>query len=135
MKTLHLTIIVGIVLGIGVLIAILLASNPNQITIKTDWSSYAGSETVSVSGEVNPVLPNEKLLIQVFYPNGELYNSTRISLIDNSNFYAYQFNIGSLGYGTTDIFTVKATYNGKTATTSFEYRDNRNPGLALLPPQ
>lgn len=133
MKTLHLGIIVSIVSGIGVLITILLVLTSNQITIKTDWSSYANSETISVSGQVNPVLSNEKVLIQAFYQNGELYNSTNISLIDNSNLYAYQFNIKPLGYGTTNIFTVKATYDGNIASTSFDYRDNRYPGLALLP--
>ena len=102
MKTLHISIIASLVSGIGVLIVILLVST-DQITIKTDWSSYAGSETISVSGQVNPVLSNEKVLIQVFYPNGELYNSTKVSLIDNSNLYACQFNIKPLGYGTTNM--------------------------------
>jgi len=133
MKTLHLSIIVSILSGIGILIAILLVFTSNHITIKTDWSSYANSETISVSGQVNHVLSNEKVWIQVFYPNGELYNSTKVSLIDNSNLYACQFNIKPLGYGTTNIFTVKATYDGNTASTSFDYRDNRYPGLTLRP--
>ena len=133
MKTLHFAIIAGTVSGIGIMMTILLVSTPNQITVKTDWSSYAGSETISVSGEVNPKLSNEQILLQIFYPNGELYNSAKVSLIDNSNLYSYQFNIKPLGYGTTDVFSVKATYDGKTTSTSFEYRDNRSPGLALLP--
>src|SRR5574337_1208881 len=133
MKTMPIAIIVSTVSGIAILMMILLFFTPNQITIKTDWSSYAGSEPISVSGEVNPVLPNEKILIEVFYQNGELYNSTTVSLIDNSNLYAYKFNIKPLGYGTADVFTIMATYNEKTASTSFEYKDNRSPGISLLP--
>lgn len=133
MKSLHFAIIAATVSGIGIMMAILLVSTSNQITVKTDWPSYAGSGTISVSGEVNPKLSNEQVLIQIFYPNGELYNSTKVSLIDNSNLYSYQFDIKPLGYGTTNTFTVKATYDGKTTSTSFEYRDNRSPGMTLLP--
>lgn len=116
-----------------VLFIIFQTGNLNDITIKTDWSSYVGSATITVSGKVNPVVPNEKVAILILYPNGNIYNSTTISLIDNSNSYEYKFNIKPLGHGVMDVFKIGAMYAKKQVFTSFEYEDNRFPSLTLSP--
>lgn len=127
-------IIFAILGGISIMLFIIFqAGISSNITIKTDWSSYAGSAIITASGNVNPVVPNEKVSILILYPNGEVYNSTTISLIDNSNFYEYKFNIKSLGHGVKNVFTIKTMYDGKQASTSFEYEDNRFPSLSLSP--
>lgn len=118
------SIVLFVIFQIGIL---------NNITIKTDWPSYADSETITVSGKVNQILPNEKVSILILYPDGTIYNSTSVSLIDNSNFYEYKFNIKPLGHGTKNVFKIGAMYAGNAIWTSFEYEDNKFPNSSLSP--
>lgn len=128
----YVIIIVILVIGV-ILVGVLYVDFLKHITIKAEMSNYAGSESVTISGEVNPPQPNEKVLIQIFYPNGELYNSTKVSFIDDSNLYEYKLNMPSLGHGVTDVFTIKASYAGYEKSTSFEYTDNKYPSSTISP--
>ncbi len=128
MKTLHLSIIISIIAGLAVIGVVVSTTNPPNVTIKTDWPSYAGWPTITVSGKVESIQPHEKVMIQVFYPDGGLYNSSQIPLIDDSNLYSYQFTINPMKQGTYD-FTVHATYTGKTASTTFEFTETRFPSM------
>jgi hypothetical protein len=128
MKTLHLAIIISIIAGLAVIGVVVSTTNPPNVTIKTDWPSYAGSPTITVSGKVEPIQPHEKIMIQVFYPDGGLYNSSQISLIDDSNLYSYEFTIDPMKQGIYD-FTIHATYAGKTASTTFEFTETRYPSM------
>lgn len=128
MKTLHLAIIIGSV-GIGVLMISLSVDTGNHITIKED---YTGGGIITVSGEVNPIQPFEKVLIQVRYLNGQPYISSQVPLMDYSNSYSYQIDIKPMRYGTYD-FEVQATYAGKSAYAGFEYVENKSPSFRILP--
>ena len=112
----YLLIVVVVVCGIAVGDGFYLVSL-HLVTIKADWSTYEGSGIIAVSGTVNSVLPNEKVLIQVFYPNGTLYNSTKVLPLNNSHVYVYNFSIKPLDYYATNVFTINATYAGITAST------------------
>lgn len=127
MKTLHLSIISAIS-GLAIIGIVVFTATPPNITIKTDWPSYADWSTITVSGKVNPIQPHEKVTIQVSYPDGGLYNSSQIPLIDDSNLYSYQFTINPMKQGTYD-FTIHATYAGKTASTTFEFMETRYPSI------
>ena len=126
MKTLHLSIIISVI-SVVVIIGIMVStmSHPG-ITIKTDWPSYSGWSVITVSGKVESIQSPEKVLIQVFYPNGKLYNSSKIQLIDDSNLYSYQFIIDPMNQDTYN-FVVHATYAGKTASTTFEFIETIYP--------
>ncbi len=126
MKTLHLSIIISaisVLIIIGIMVSIVSHSG---ITIKTDWPSYSGGSVITVSGKVEPIQSQEKVLIQVFYPNGKLYNSSQIQLIDDSNLYSYRFTVDTMNRGTYN-FVIHATYAGKTASTTFEFIETRYP--------
>jgi|SRR5579864_1291261 len=130
MKTLHISIIIGIAISFVILASIFFISS-NYVSVKTDWSSYANGATITVSGEVKPIQDDNPVIIQIFYPDGELYKSTKVSLIENSNLYSYQFKIEKpMRIGTYD-FMVKATYAGQSAITSFQYLYSETPGLQL----
>jgi hypothetical protein len=128
MKTLHLSIIISTIAGLVVIGVVASTTSPSNVTIKTDWPSYAGWSTITVSGKVNPIQPHEKVMIQVFYADGALYNSSQIQLIDDSNLYSFQFTINPIKQGTYD-FTIHATYAGKTASTTFEFTETRYPSM------
>ncbi len=126
MKTLHLSMIIStisVLVIIGIIIS--LTGHPG-ITIKTDWPSYSGWSIITVSGKVESIQPLEKVLIQVFYPNGKLYNSSQIQLIKDSNLYSYQFAVDPMNQGTYN-FVIHATYAGKTVSTTFEFIETRYP--------
>lgn len=126
MRTLHYSIIISaisVLVIIGIIVSII--DHPG-ITIKTDWPSYSGGSVITVSGEVESIQPQEKISIQVFYPNGKLYNSSQIQLIDGSNLYSYQFTVNPIDRGTYN-FVMHATYAGKMASTTFEVIETRNP--------
>lgn len=126
MKTLHLWMMVStisVLVIIGILVSI---TGHSGITIKTDWPSYSGGSVITVSGKVESIQSQEKVLIQIFYPNGKLYNSSKIQLIDASNLYSYQFTVNPMNRGTYN-FVIHATYAGKTAFTTFEVIETRNP--------
>jgi hypothetical protein len=127
-KTLHLSIIISTIAGLAVIGIVISATNPPNVTIKTDWPSYAGWPTITVSGKVEPIQSHEKVLIQVFHSDGGLYNSSQVPLINDSNLYSYQFTIDPMKQGTYD-FTVQATYAGKTASTTFEFTETRFPSI------
>lgn len=126
MKTLHLSITISAISAliiIGIMVSI---TGYSGITIKTDWPSYSGGSAITVSGKVEPIQSQERVLIQVFYPNGKLYNSSRIQLIGDSNLYSYQFTVDPMNQGTYN-FVIHATYAGKTASTTFEFIETRYP--------
>jgi|GEM_PF-3999784 hypothetical protein len=126
MKILHLSIMISVI-SVLVIIGIIVSITSNLgITIKTDWPSYSGGSVITVSGKVEPIQSQEKVLIQVFYPNGKLYNSSKIPLIENSNLYSYQFTVYPMNQGTYN-FVIHATYAGKTASTVFEFIETRYP--------
>lgn len=126
MKTLHLSIIISAI-SVLVIIGMMISTIDHPgITIKTDWPSYSGGSTITVSGKVDSIQSQEKVLIQVFYPNGKLYNSSQIPLIENSNLYSYQFTVDTMYQGTYN-FVIHATYTGKTASTTFEVIETRYP--------
>ncbi len=112
----YLLIVIVVMCGIAIGDGFYLVSL-HLVTIKSEWSTYAGSGIIAVSGTVKSVLPNEKVLIQVFYPNGTLYNSTKVSPINNSDVYVYNFSIKPQDYYITNVFTINATYVGITAST------------------
>lgn len=128
------SIVFAILGGISIVLFIIFQTGMlSDITIKTDWSSYVGSATITVSGRVNPVVPNEKVSIWIIYPNGETYNSTTISLMDNSNYYEYKFNIKSQSHVVNGVWKVGALYTGQKTFASFEYEDKIFPSLTLSP--
>ena len=129
MKTSYIFTIVGITSF--VIVVVYFMSIQNYITVKTDWSSYANYSPITISGQVAPIQDISSVFIQIFYPNGEIYNSSKVTLISNSNLYSYQFKINTpMQIGTYD-FTVKATYAGHSATTSFQYVYSLAPGMKL----
>lgn len=126
MKTLHLSIIISTISAlviVGIMVSI--TGHPG-VTVKTDWPSYSGWSVITVSGKVEPIQSQEKVLIQVFYPDGKIYNSSKIQLIDDSNLYSYQFTMDPMNQGTYN-FVIHATYAEKTASTTFEFIETRYP--------
>ena len=126
MKIFHRSIIISaisVLVIIGIMVSI---TGHSGIKIKTDWPSYSGWSVITVSGKVEPIQSPEKVLIQVFYPNGKPYNSSQIQLIDDSNLYSYQFTVDPMNQGTYN-FVIHATYAGKTASTTFEFIETRYP--------
>lgn len=128
------TIVLAILGVISIVLLVMFQSGVlNNITIKTDWPSYAGSETITISGKVNPIVPNEKVSILILYPDGRIYNSTTVSLIGDSAVYEYKFNIEPSGHGSTNIFRVGGMYAEHATWTSFEYDDSKFPSSQLSP--
>lgn len=132
MKMEH-VLIISVVVAVGATLAyvVFIADTPKPITITTDWSSYVGSAIIRASGEVNPIVPNEKVSIIILYQDGEVYNMTSVSLVGNT--YEYKFSIKPIGYGVKNVFKIGAMYAGNSTFASFEYEDNRFPSSSLSP--
>ena len=126
MRTLHYSLIISAISVLAIIGIMISITDHPGITIKTDWPSYSGGSVITVSGKVEPIQSQEKVSIQVFYPDGKLYSSSQIQLIDDSNLYSYQFTVDPMNQGTYN-FVIHATYAGKTVSTTFEVIETRNP--------
>ncbi len=115
--------------GMAVIGAVVSTSGPVYITVKTDWPNYVNDVSITVSGNVQPIQqPDQSVMVQVLYSDGKLYKSIPVPLIRGTNIYSQQFKIDSLQDGIYD-FTVKASYGGHDAYTTFKLSETKNPSL------
>jgi len=94
-------------------------SVPQSITISTDKTSYHYRDNYTISGQVNPVVPHQKISIEILhpsYPHPEL-----ISLepnADGSYLQTLQFAVKAIPSGN---FSIIASYAGAKNQTTFSY--------------
>ena len=130
MKTLHYSIIASIVISVIVISMIIVTSSHTNITVKTDLPDYANDQLITISGKVYDVKNNQPISIQILYPDGKIYKSIEIQLINNTSLYSYNFQINPLLDGTYD-FTIKAMYDDQTAYTTFKFTETRYPSSKI----
>lgn len=101
------------------------------ISVTTDKSVYRMGEKVTISGiagipttipEVSPTIPKKivnatvvkSVLLEVFTPENDLFLSKQVSTLSGGK-YSYTFTVGETG-----VYTVKASINSFTASTTFK---------------
>ena len=94
-------------------------SVPESLTISTDKTSYHYGDRYTISGQVNPVMPNQQIFIEILhtsYPHPEL-----ISLEPNSNGIYSQTLPLTLNAIPSGNFSIIASYAGAKNQTTFSY--------------
>jgi len=96
----------------------------SAVTIKTNQSSYpAGTETITVSGNVTPV-PGQSgtfVAISITSPNGALTDANQFSVSPTTGAFNGTFTTGGPTYNVQGTYTIKAVYNNATASEIFQY--------------
>jgi len=127
MKTLHLSIITMGILVVSIISYLVFFAQP--FTVKTDQDTYVSGKTITVYGNVGSIHDGiNYVLIQIFYPDGSLYKSSRVSLIDTSDVYTNSFPTDQEG-GIAGNYVVKVTYTNQTAKTMFNFIPIQPPSL------
>lgn len=89
------------------------------LTVKTNKSLYGTGETITISGTVPAVIPDELAVLQVFNPNNQ---QILIEKVKPNTDRTYSTNIKVGGpLGINGIYTAKVTYSGESAETSFRF--------------
>ncbi|HEU5220933.1 MAG TPA: hypothetical protein VFU58_02625 [Candidatus Nitrosotalea sp.] len=90
-----------------------------SLTISTDKTSYHYGDTYTISGQVNPVIPNQRISIEILHPNYP--HPELVSLEPNANGSYSQtlpLTFNSIPSGN---FTIIASYAGAKNQTTFSY--------------
>jgi len=94
-------------------------SVPQLLTISTDKTSYHYGDSYTISGQVNPVVPNQRISVEILhpsYPHPEL-----ISLEPNANGIYSQTLPLTLNAIPSGNFSIIASYAGVKNQTTFSY--------------
>ena len=119
-----------LIAGLGMLIAFLFlaplvahAQSPS-VTITTDKSAYAGTETITVSGTVSPApgVSGTNVAVTILSPQGATVDANQFSVNSATGAYTGTFTTGGPLYNVNGTYTITVTAaNGATASTSFQY--------------
>ncbi len=117
---------------IAVIFATLMSVAPNfaysqagTLTVRVDKASFGMGETIKVVGTVPAVLEGVPVAIQVFNPRNTMYTIGQPTPISDGTF-SFDFKVGGK-LGINGIYTVKATYSGKSVQTTFEFTGGEAP--------
>ena len=92
------------------------------VVVTTDKQSYAGGETIMVSGEVRDFLSNTPVTLQLFAPNGNRVSFDQMT-IGSDKLFSSEIGTGGPLWKLTGTYTIKVQYGlpSRTAETTFEF--------------
>ncbi|MFQ5921160.1 MAG: hypothetical protein ACE5JV_03995, partial [Nitrososphaerales archaeon] len=90
-----------------------------QLTVSVERGTYGAGETIMVTGTVPAVIEGQPVALQVFNPRNTMYTIAQPTPGADGTF-SYEFKVGGT-LGISGIYTVKVTYSGQSAQTTFEF--------------
>ena len=115
------------VTGMGMFIAFLFlvpltAFATTGVTVTTDSSTYSAGATIKVSGTVTPApgLSGTYVAVSILTPTGATADANEFAVNSATGAYNGTF-VGGLTYTPNGTYTIKAVYNGVTASATFTY--------------
>jgi len=116
------------VTGIGMFIAFLFlvpltAFAASTLTVTTDKTTYAVGATIKVSGTVTPApgLSGTNVAVSIVTPSGSTADANQFTVNSATGAYNGTFVTGGPTYTPQGMYTIKAVYNGATASGTFQY--------------
>jgi hypothetical protein len=117
-----------LVAGMGMFIAFLFLAPlavfaAGSVTITTDKSFYAGTQTIKVSGTVTPTpaTAGTSVAISITGPTGSTVDANQFVVSTTNGTYSGTFVTGGPGYATNGTYTIKAIYGNTTGSAIFQY--------------
>lgn len=117
MKTLHISIFVTLIITISLISLLPVVFAEESITVSTDKTSYQYGDNYTISGQVNPVVPDQEISILILISNYSHPESLSISP-DSDGRYSYTLPL-SISDITSTNFTLIAKYAGAMNQTTF----------------
>jgi hypothetical protein len=121
--------------GVGVFIALLFLAPlavfaAGSVTITLDKATYAGTQTIHVSGTVTPAPSSSgtNIAISITGPTGGTVDANQFPVSASTGNYNATFVTGGTSYAINGTYTVAANYNGATASTTFVYGTPKTSG-------
>ncbi len=128
MDTKHYTkysIAVAVIASLVLAVPQIAFSQAGQLTVSADKESYMMGDTITVTGKVPAVIENVPVAIQVFNPRNTMYTIGQ-PLPGADGTYTFTFKVGGK-LGIDGVYTVKATYSGQTAQSTFQFTGGGGP--------
>jgi len=119
-----------LVAGMGMFIAFLFLAPlavfaAGSVTITTDKTFYAGTQTIKVSGTVTPTptTSGTSVAVTIAGPNGATVDANQFVVSTTNGTYSGTFVTGGSGYtgAGNGTYTINANYNGATGSAIFQY--------------
>jgi hypothetical protein len=95
------------------------AQSSQSLTVRTDASAYRIGDTITISGTVGLVKPDQPLLVQVWNPNGILSRTDPVEVSPDGS-YVYELKVGGK-IGVEGGYRVVVTYDKIQSETTFNF--------------
>jgi predicted secreted protein with PEFG-CTERM motif len=92
-----------------------------SVVVSTDKSSYVEGDTITISGTIKNMVPQDQLTIIIQSPNGNLVALDQLTVGVDNQFSSTEITAGGKLMKTEGSYTIKVQYREQSATASFQF--------------